>query len=773
MIKTIFLASSAVFYSAINAQLPVLQWRDHLPYSKTVDVCLGEGHVYGATHYAIIDVNTADNSVERINKVNMLSDVGISAISYDFDTHTLIAGFENGNLDLITSGMPYNLSDIKRSSLIGDKKIYHILPHQGKAYLACGFGIVVIDILKREVSGTYLIGENGTQVKVMDLDINNNILYASTQAGVLYADLDEPFIASFEVWQQALDLPVTTGIVHDIEFFAGTRFVNEVGDTNRFWQQNSIDLSWEIIREDTAYAVNDVSSTSGRMVLATGENILLFDASLSLIDENPYHYGQRVNSAAAVVSADDVLWFANEHFGLCKHSQGGDSNFQPPGPETAAVRRIAAYNDNIWIAHGGVDASWINLWSVNGISNLVNNRWNIVPNPTGVNYDTATRDFMDVAIDPLDNSHIYLGSWEEGLIEVKNGQTFVYGPTNCPECGLEEAGFFWYPGWTGVAGVTFSTDGILWCTNAHTDNVLHARDRSGNFHTFDFEPNITADHRLTDVMVTSRGYVWAIIANRGLLVFDPNETLATQSDDTYEILTEQEGEGGLPVRDVLCMEEDLDAEVWVGTLQGIAVYYNQECLFTEEPCDAEQILISQDGNIQILLETETVTAIKIDGSNRKWVGTQNSGVFLFSDDGLQQVYHFTEENSPLLSDNIFDIAINHQSGEVFFATEKGIVSFLSDATNFDPEMEDVRVFPNPVRPGFSGLISIDGLAYDTDVKITDAAGNLVYTTTSEGGRATWNGKNLDGEDAVNGLYLVFAGNADTKNAAVAKIALVR
>ena len=256
-------------------------------------------------------------------------------------------------------------------------------------------------------------------------------------------------------------------------------------------------------------------------------------------------------------------------------------------------------------------------------------------------------------------------------------------------------------------------------------------------------------------------------------MLNPDGTLSNASDDSFVFLNEEEGKGGLPVRDVLSMEEDLDGEVWVGTYQGIAVFYNQDCLFTGEACDAEQILISQDGNTQILLETEAVTAIEIDGGNRKWVGTQNSGVFLFSPDGIETIAHFTEENSPLLSNNIFDISINHATGEVFFATEKGIVSLMGDAANFEVEMENVRVFPNPVRPDFTGVIAIDGLAFDTDVKITDVAGNLVYETTSEGGRATWDGRKSDGTYAVNGMYLVFAGNADTRNAEVARIAILR
>ena len=203
------------------------------------------------------------------------------------------------------------------------------------------------------------------------------------------------------------------------------------------------------------------------------------------------------------------------------------------------------------------------------------------------------------------------------------------------------------------------------------------------------------------------------------------------------------------------MEEDLDGEVWVGTAAGLSIFYNPASIFTDGNFDSEQILIQQEGNTQILLETEAINCIEIDGSNRKWIGTKSSGVYLLSDDGLREVYHFTEENSPLPSNTVYDIGINHSNGEVFFATENGVVGFFSTATNFDKEMSNVRVFPNPVRPDYDGNITIDGLAYDTSVKITDIQGNILFETESEGGRAVWNGLLSDGSRPATGVYLVY------------------
>ena len=277
-----------------------------------------------------------------------------------------------------------------------------------------------------------------------------------------------------------------------------------------------------------------------------------------------------------------------------------------------------------------------------------------------------------------------------------------------------------------------------------------------------------------DIMVASNNYIWMILPRgNGLVVRDVGETIADPSDDNFRRLINEEGQGGLPTNEIFCIEEDIDGEVWVGTEQGIAVFYAPQSIFNSENFDAQQILITQDGNVQILLETEEVTCIEIDGANRKWVGTRGSGAFLFSPDGLEQIAHFTESNSPLLSNNVSDIALNQRNGEVFFATSLGISSYQGTATNFDQDIEEITVFPNPIDPGYDGVITIDGLAYQSDVKIADLAGNAVFSGTSSGGRLVWDGTNFNGDKVSTGIYLVFASRDDGSATNVAKIAIVR
>jgi hypothetical protein len=230
----------------------------------------------------------------------------------------------------------------------------------------------------------------------------------------------------------------------------------------------------------------------------------------------------------------------------------------------------------------------------------------------------------------------------------------------------------------------------------------------------------------------------------------------------------------LPSGDVRSIVEDKDGQVWIGTALGIGVFYSAASMLddlSDSTVRAEQILIEQDGHTQYLLATETVTALAVDGANRKWCGTENGGVFLMSADGTTQLQHFTEENSPLLSNTITGIAINDRTGEVFFGTDKGIVSYRGDATAGGETCDGYLVFPNPVKHDYHGPIAISGLVDNADVRITDISGTLVFHTKANGGEATWNGNNFKGERAHSGVYLIYATNDDGSATCVTKVLL--
>ena len=380
---------------------------------------------------------------------------------------------------------------------------------------------------------------------------------------------------------------------------------------------------------------------------------------------------------------------------------------------------------------------------------------------------------MVVSIDPTNPNHAFFGTWEEGLIEVLDGTLIdTYNTTNST---LQSADFGGSPR-IGVGGVDFDAWGNLWFTNAYVAEPLHVRLADGTFIAMDVGNAMGTTGWMGDVLAARNGYIWCIMPrNQGLLVYDTNQTPGDTSDDDWRLLTDAVNQGGLPSDDIYSIEEDLDGEIWIGTAAGPCVVYLPSSIFDVQNSNpvASQILIQQDGNYQLLLETEIVRSICIDGGNRKWIGTQNSGLYLLSPDGATQEAHFTDENSPLLSNAIFDIAINHRNGETFIGTAQGLMAWRSDATNFVVEIDAIEVYPNPVRSDFDGLIAINGLAYESTVHITTSSGRLIAMLESQGGRAVWDGKDMNGTDVSHGVYVIWATDSNGNSAGTTKLAVTR
>lgn len=268
--------------------------------------------------------------------------------------------------------------------------------------------------------------------------------------------------------------------------------------------------------------------------------------------------------------------------------------------------------------------------------------------------------------------------------------------------------------------------------------------------------------RKDSIIIDTEGNRWTRLgAFRGILVEN------AQKQQIY--IYSGQGMGNLPSSTVVSMATDKIGQIWAGTTAGVAVFDNPSAVFSGRNFDAYTPIFEK----RRLLSNETVTAIAVDGGNRKWIGT-NNGLFLFSDDGTSLVNNFTEKNSPLPSNQIQYITVNGQSGEVFIRTNKGMVSYRGTATDAETTQgNNVKVFPNPVKPDFEGLVSIEGLVENAFVKITDAAGRLIYETRANGGTAVWNAKTLSGSRASTGIYLVFSSNTQGNEALVSKIAIVQ
>jgi len=311
-------------------------------------------------------------------------------------------------------------------------------------------------------------------------------------------------------------------------------------------------------------------------------------------------------------------------------------------------------------------------------------------------------------------------------------------------------------------------------TNSGVKNPISVKlNNSNDWISFNYD-ELISNKIIGDIIITKQNNKWVILpVGNGLFVFDNNGTIENENDDLFKKLSVVDENGKIISNNIYSIAEDLDGDIWVGTNQGIVVYYIPENVFDDPNFYAQRIILTIGDVTQYLLSTETITSIAVDGANRKWLGTQSSGVYLVSEDGTEEINHFTSENSPLISDKIFDIGINHETGEVFFATDKGLVSYRGSATMGSDEFKDVYVYPNPVREDYEGEITIRGLVSDVNVKITDISGNIVYETTAEGGQAIWDGKNFSGRRVSTGVYLVFCSNDDGSKTHITKLLFIK
>jgi len=324
-----------------------------------------------------------------------------------------------------------------------------------------------------------------------------------------------------------------------------------------------------------------------------------------------------------------------------------------------------------------------------------------------------------------------------------------------------------------IGGLDFDVNNNLWITNSEVANIISVKKANGEWKGFNFD-EVISNVPVGEIVVSQNSTKWIILPNGlGLFVFNENNTIDNTNDDQFKKLSILDENGKLITNNVYSFAEDLNGIIWVGTDQGIIVYYNPENVFDDESFYAQRIVLTNNGITQNLLSTEVITAISVDGANRKWIGTNSSGVYLVSKNGTEEINHFTEENSPLFSNRILDIGIDNESGEVYFATEKGLISYRGTATMGNDEFRDVYVYPNPVREDYEGDITIRGLVSDVNVKITDISGNLVYETTAEGGQATWNGKNFSGQRVSTGVYLVFCTNDDGSKTYITKLLFIK
>ena len=757
--------------SSLKAQETAIGlWKDYLPYTNAIEVAEGGGKVYCANQSSLFSYNTADNTMERMTKITGLSDIGIRTIGYNKNANALIIGYNNSNLDLVKDNTIINIADIKRSNIAGNKSINSFFFVDEFAYLACGFGIVVLDMKKNEIKDTYFIGPNGNNIVVYEVSSNGSHLFAATENGIYSASLSSANLANFDAWTKFNDLPDPNGKYNSIVYFNNLILANLPGpafNTDSIFSYDG--TTWQYYNTGNTFQNHKMVSKNNRLILSHYDNVDVYDTFGNIINHIYSYFTDRpIRPKNATVDDDNNVWIADFEHGLVKNfNQSTFEVIHPKGPASANVHHITIEGNHLWVAPGGKDNSWGNIYNKDGLSSLIENEWKILNGSTHHALDTIF-DILHISIHPQNSSQVYASSWSRGLIEITdNVITNIYTETNSSLLNVQGN-----PGVYRIASSAFDSDNNLWVSVSLVSDPIAVKKADGTWKSFNF-PGIFNNNTAGNIIITQNNHKWLVMPrNQGILAFDDNGTIDDINDDKAIKLSNDIGSGGLPSKEVFCIAEDLDGEIWVGTDKGIAVFYNPGSVFGDDNFDAQKIKIIQDGNVEYLLETEAVSAIAVDGANRKWIGTQSGGVFLMSPDGTEQILVFNMDNSPLFSNTIISIAINHETGEVVFGTDKGIIVYKGTATEGLETFSQVYAYPNPVRENYEGIIAIKGLMRDADVKITDISGTLIYETTALGGQAIWNGKNFNGEKAHTGVYLVFCSNKDGSQTIVTKILFV-
>lgn len=758
-LKYIFLFLGSLLGISCMAQdgIGIGNWRTHMPYQNVIGVEELGSKVYAATPFELFTYDKEDNSLHILNKINSLSDIGISKISCNSTLDLLVVAYTNANIDLIDKqGNVFNMSDIKDKTILGNKTINNVTFNGELAYFACGFGIVVYNLKRQEVVDTYYIGNNGAAVNVTDIAFFNNRIYASTDGGLYYADANSTVLADYSSWSLDFSLPHPRFPYREMEVFAGKLLINyseDVYNADTLFVNDG--QEWSYLDKSFSSNKREMRVSQGKLLISCYSNVIVFDENLERV-ENIYGGGTSLHPASALMDPDGVYWIGDQRIGLIK--QQGNWNSEticPNGPYSKDVFQLSSYGKHVWIACGGHSSSWAPLWNKNGVCHFDGNWWtNLNRSNIPAFTEENLSDFVCCATDPMDTTVTYVGTWGYGLLKLKSNEYVDRFDNSNSSLGV----------WTQdtryvmVSGLAFDSHGNLWVANSGANNLLSVMERDGTWHSFNMG-GTNSGIDISHMVIDGNNYKWVMLRSGSdvkVFVFNDNGTFDDISDDQVKSLRCVAGQGGISGSAVNCLAVDRNGGVWLGTDSGPCYFEDTRRLFTDSQYDASVVLVPRNdgtGQADPLFDAVNVLSIATDGNNNKWFGLE-SGVYQMSPDCKTQQLYFNTNNSPLLDNSVKTMAIN-DDGEVFFGTDLGVISYRGTATPGGSTNTDVVVFPNPVRPDFNGYVGIKGLVEDALVRITTVDGAFVTEIIAEGGQAVWDCTALNGQKVQPGIYLVF------------------
>ncbi|HYQ57828.1 MAG TPA: hypothetical protein VEP89_10840, partial [Draconibacterium sp.] len=621
---------------ALNAQRQQGTWQDYLSYNKATKVAVSSDKVFCVAEGGLFYYDLEDNTVNKFGDAIQLSDFDVETIAYSEAMNILVIAYANSNIDLLfDDGHVVNLSDIKRKSVAGSKAIHNITCSGNEAYLSCGFGIVVLNLDKQEVKDTYYIGDEGAAMEVNDVETDNNFIFAATNQGIYQADKDEPNLANYANWMHVENIPHSNGVFNHLVNHNGVVIANySAGE----WYQDEMFMldngNWEAYNSSIRFAF-DMQSKGEYLAIASRNKVFIIDSNHSRIGEvGKYVFEDRTENSitprSAGISNDGSIWIADDKEVLVRYVGDNFEQTLPPGPINNDMFSVKAFNSDVWIARGST------VGYIEPVFQRYNNNgWTYFTENTHPELN-GFHNILAVEVDPKDPNHFFVASWGGGLLEYRNDELVErYYNLNSPlETALPEQ-----PDepFTRIGGLSFDSDGNLWMTNAECMHNVHKLSPSGDWESFVL-PAVANKYNVTDIIVNENDDKWILVpgGHDAYVINKAGDQIRRLFVTTY--FSNGKDEFTTRMNDVYSIAEDLNGEIWIGSSKGVAVYSNPSRIWSVENFYAAQPgLDLNDGIYHPLLQTETVTAIAVDGANRKWLGTKNSGVFLVSENGDAEV----------------------------------------------------------------------------------------------------------------------------------------
>jgi hypothetical protein len=742
--------------------------------AKAIDIVSDGERIFTALENGLYIYNPYTEEGVLKTALNGLSDIEISCLYHDATDEAIYIGYANGNIDKWQAGKITNLPAIKLAQITNSKRINKFERNGAYIYVANDFSIVLIDVAKEEIKDTYY-PTNGLEA-IVDVALTQDSIFALTPTQMLKGLRNNPALPDYSQWDRDLRFPYqATNKYRELQTFNQQFWVLR---TNDAYGQDSVfrlenNLLVNVINEPFSYQINSIQVMGAQMGISIDGGILFYAANG--VQQNSYSANllDRWINPSRVCQLGNSYWSADQAWGLQEHPNAYTCKRYPiEGLANQYVYAMDWQEGVLAVGSGRLEAEIAPAFTRNGIHILADNQWRFHNTPSVSAWDfNSLWDFIGVAVNPKNPKEIAAGTYSFAPLTLFNEtDTLVFDQSNSP---LEPVSIG--NGWSLVSALKFDTKGNLWSVNGYTDRPLKVRKTDGVWASYYLGAG-AANKMTTDIEIDFQDNIWMGTYANGLVGLQHQGTLDDPSDDKTIQLTTGELLGDLPSNKITALAADFDGELWIGTDAGFAVLYNANGSFTAGAgnFDAQRILIPFEGNYEEVLGDANITDIEVDGGNRKWMSTANAGLVLLSPDGTQIIAQYNEDNSPLISNTIYDLELNHTTGELYIVTDRGLVSFRIDATYEDATYESLNVFPNPVKPDYFGTITLQGIRYNSDVKITDAAGNLIYKTQSNGGTATWDGQNLNGEKVPTGVYFFWtANNYQGGERKVAKVLVIR